>query len=634
MAYAEAGFAVVPCIPGTKRPHPALVPRGVRDASRDFEVVRSWWRRIPRANVGVALGHGVVVLDVDDSGTAARILALAEARGWPAVRTPSGGLHVYLRTDRPTRTTVLKASGRHFGELRGDGAYVLAPPSQVEGARYEWAVTGEPPVVADPVAWAGEVLRQVGVELDPDPGAAAEPIPERVPEGMRNVTLTSLAGSLRRRGFAQGVIEAALAAVNERVCDPPLPEEEVRRIAASVSRYAPGQADPGGENSIPASIEVERAGIKSWEPAPLGEVVGPDRVEWVWEGLLARGLVTDLYGLWKVGKTTLLGCILRELTRGGELLGHPVAPCRALVVSEESAAKWARRCRELGIPPGSHDLIARPFKRRPSSDQWDQFLDYLARLVRERGYGLVIFDALPHLWPVVRENDAAEVLQAVRPVVGLLEAGAAVLFVRHPRKSDGEEATAGRGSGALSAFADVIVEIRRYRPEDRDDRRRVFTVYSREEPFELVGGFTGTTYTALGRPGEVRQEDRLATLLDLLPTEPPGLTVQEVLATWPGDLRPSERTILGYLQHLLARGWVARSGKGARGDPFRWWRDSILASPFPIVAGNEKPKADGEVAPDNLAPGDQAGFAPTDQTYGLKTAGPGGYTAEADVLRL
>ncbi|MDR7400475.1 MAG: DUF3987 domain-containing protein, partial [Armatimonadota bacterium] len=111
--------------------------------------------------------------------------------------------------------------------------------------RYEWAVTGEPPVVADPVAWAGEVLRQVGVELDPNPGAAAEPIPERVPEGTRNVTLTSLAGSLRRRGLSQGVIEAALAAVNERVCVPPLPEEEVRRIAASVSRYAPAQATPG-----------------------------------------------------------------------------------------------------------------------------------------------------------------------------------------------------------------------------------------------------------------------------------------------------------------------------------------------------------------------------------------------------
>jgi hypothetical protein len=60
----------------------------------------------------------------------------------------------------------------------------------------------------------------------------------------RNRTLASLAGTMRRRGMSHAAIEAALLADNETRCDPPLPPDEVRRIAASVSRYAPAPPLP------------------------------------------------------------------------------------------------------------------------------------------------------------------------------------------------------------------------------------------------------------------------------------------------------------------------------------------------------------------------------------------------------
>ena len=60
-----------------------------------------------------------------------------------------------------------------------------------------------------------------------------------IPEGQRNMTLTSLAGSMRRRGMTGDEIGIALLAVNRHRCVPSLPEHEVLRIAASVSRYAP-----------------------------------------------------------------------------------------------------------------------------------------------------------------------------------------------------------------------------------------------------------------------------------------------------------------------------------------------------------------------------------------------------------
>jgi len=61
---------------------------------------------------------------------------------------------------------------------------------------------------------------------------------EPIAEGGRNAYMVRVAGSLRRAGCTQGEIAASLAIINQR-CTPPLPESEVRAIAASAARYAP-----------------------------------------------------------------------------------------------------------------------------------------------------------------------------------------------------------------------------------------------------------------------------------------------------------------------------------------------------------------------------------------------------------
>jgi len=66
---------------------------------------------------------------------------------------------------------------------------------------------------------------------------SADPIGNRIPEGQRNNTLTSLAGTMRRRGMPERAITAALLEVNADLCDPPLHEKEVRLIIRSISKY-------------------------------------------------------------------------------------------------------------------------------------------------------------------------------------------------------------------------------------------------------------------------------------------------------------------------------------------------------------------------------------------------------------
>ena len=61
----------------------------------------------------------------------------------------------------------------------------------------------------------------------------------KIPVSSRNATLTSIAGTMRRRGMSAQAIAAALQAENEQRCEEPLDEDEIERIAISVARYEP-----------------------------------------------------------------------------------------------------------------------------------------------------------------------------------------------------------------------------------------------------------------------------------------------------------------------------------------------------------------------------------------------------------
>lgn len=147
----ERGYRVLPLAPAGKRPHRTLAPRGVKSASNDPATVREWWARCPDSNIGVAATAGVLVLDVDGREGIEALKALRlDLAGVPTVRSGSGdGLHLYFGGESPTGHCA--DAGKHL-DLRGAGAYVVAPPSRHEsGGRYEWLTPGAPlPVSALP----------------------------------------------------------------------------------------------------------------------------------------------------------------------------------------------------------------------------------------------------------------------------------------------------------------------------------------------------------------------------------------------------------------------------------------------------------------------------------------------------
>ena len=58
-----------------------------------------------------------------------------------------------------------------------------------------------------------------------------------IPDGCRNICLTSLAGMMHSIGYSKGQIYRELQYANKTACNPPLDDSELRAICNSVTRY-------------------------------------------------------------------------------------------------------------------------------------------------------------------------------------------------------------------------------------------------------------------------------------------------------------------------------------------------------------------------------------------------------------
>lgn len=139
--YAEHGLPVFPLQPLSKKPFHGT--RGVKEATTDLDTVVSWWREHPNANIGLATGHGVDVIDFD--GLEAHVswgenAPDRESYGGIVLATVStprpGGLHVYVPT--PEAQPGNRANLVPRVDYRGLGGYVVAPPSWTEVGTYDF----------------------------------------------------------------------------------------------------------------------------------------------------------------------------------------------------------------------------------------------------------------------------------------------------------------------------------------------------------------------------------------------------------------------------------------------------------------------------------------------------------------
>jgi hypothetical protein len=240
--YAHFGWPVFPCRPRAKVPQ---TPNGLKDATTDQRTIEDWWTATPYANVAVVTGHssGLVVLDVDGDEGAASLRALERQHGQIpctlSTVTPRGGQHFFFQY--PGHEVRNSASKLGIGlDVRGDGGYVLAPPSAVSGRAYE---VDERRAPAPMPAWLREAAVPLERQIPPSEwlsivrdGVRGPDIWAGGPSEGRNDKLARLVGHLLRRYVDVDLVLEIVHLVNEHRFQPPLAGSEVDRIVASIAR--------------------------------------------------------------------------------------------------------------------------------------------------------------------------------------------------------------------------------------------------------------------------------------------------------------------------------------------------------------------------------------------------------------
>ena len=301
-----------------------------------------------RYGIGVVLGPSrLAVFEYDDENAHDRFLELlgGDLPHAPICRTGSGKLHVYF-TD-PGNVT---KGARDRLELRVGRHQCLVPPSihPDTGQAYAWLPEHEPwrvPLPPPPT----RVLEFFHADTKWQNGTAATTIGDLIPIGEIDTTLTSLAGTMRRRGMSEDAICAALVAELPRCQEGHThTEADCRRIARSVSSYEPADVPPT-EQLEPFELSVQTARTICALPDPPGsdELLGP---------AVVRGQRIVLGGHTGEGKTTLALQIVRTVIGGGAVAR--LARCEAVRVRScidaeqgfeddqaATARSWARRLR-------------------------------------------------------------------------------------------------------------------------------------------------------------------------------------------------------------------------------------------------------------------------------------------------
>ncbi len=203
LSYAARGWRVHPLRPRDKLP---TLRRWPERASTDPDTIRRWWAKEPTANIGIATGSGLLVLDVDgDEGRES-----LNGRHLPPTPTAmtGKGVHYYYQGSGSCKVAFLPGL-----DIRGDGGYVVAAPSihPDTGAAYSWADGMSPddlPLAPAP-QWLVGALRPKAAPAPTTPPTTSTPA--------REASTTTRYGQAALDREAVAVAEASVGERNHRL---------------------------------------------------------------------------------------------------------------------------------------------------------------------------------------------------------------------------------------------------------------------------------------------------------------------------------------------------------------------------------------------------------------------------------
>ncbi len=457
-----------------KRP---ICPSGVKDATIDPELIRLWWARIPDANIGIATGaiSGVIALDNDPRNGGSESLRMLEDSlpdglpDTPRSLTGSGGEHVLL-AHPGIRVANFKGKDWSFPglDVKGDGGYIVAPPSMhVSGRRYEWdsgfhpedmPIAAMPPALVQRLTTGATTLSLNGTShaVVTAGGTDIGSVLEGVPDGERGVMLFRLAAKLRRvdvpYAVARELVLQAAAAAKPAYA----PTAAIKHLDSAFNRYEP--SDVIDEAAPEAGEDGPSAPRFRWWS--LDELEASKPPVWLIDNTIVAGSFAMMAGRERSLKS--FGVLDMGLSIAANLpwqgmkvqhgpVGYVVAEGRSGITRRVSA--W---CIARGVTkPKAFRVLPQPVQMLEPKDVDELLISVLAWPAMPV---LIIIDTLARCFVGGDENSAKDMGEFVAACDRLQRGtGATVLIVHHGTKADG----GARGSSALLAAVDTHINVSR-----------------------------------------------------------------------------------------------------------------------------------------------------------------------------
>jgi hypothetical protein len=367
----------------------------------------------------------------------------------------------------------------------------------------------------------------------------------------------------------------------------------------------PGHADDWAEDAVTRLVSLgDSSGTRTslWRSfTVMADASERDPREWLVPGVVPFASLVLLIGTAKkAGKSTFAWGLLAAAHHGSMFLGHCVPKTRALVLAEDGDHDLADRLARFRLDGAVPCIVPRSALRGPPD--LAALTREAVRRAKEQSARILLVDTFG-FWADLEaqeENDAACVVQKLRPLQAAADAGLAVVLVHHPSKrTDVEGGMLARGSSAFAGTVEATLELRR-QPDSPENRRLVHM----ESRFAGVKDFLvelvdrdayhePDRFDLVGDAGVVERKDVEEAVLAWLDANP-GPHRRDEIADGVGK---RTRDVRNLVPRLVTQAKVVRTGLGVAGNPYLYHTSESQGGPGGSGGGSGRGEADGGSGP-------------------------------------
>lgn len=423
-------------------------------ATDNKAIASLWWEQNPRDGIGIATGRGIAVIDLDGRDGRVSFDKYGQDSPWLA-RTGSGGEHHYYKVSEPIANSVRKL-GKGI-DVRGDGGFVVAPPSRHKsGSNYEWVtrlgdMPSLPPRILEDLNEAAASEWKASDYTGSDNNLVVWPYGQVAEGEGRNNRMASFIGKCLREGISPEESYGLARSVNLQYCLPPLREGELSTVMRSIvgreERRSRMEGRPMPWDASVTTIPVRTGKFHLVKTSTLQYVP----VDWIWKQRIASGKITILDGDPGTGKSGLTLDIAARLSTGRDWPDNQPsyqASDTIIINGEDDPSDTIMpRLVAAGADCDRIHVVTGDQNRLPSLPD---SLGDLEELINEVQAKLLIIDPImAFLSTTISSSSDQEVRRALTPLAAMASrTGCAVLVVRHLNKRT-EHSALQRGGGSM-----------------------------------------------------------------------------------------------------------------------------------------------------------------------------------------